>query len=107
MADAKTSKSSLTSAEEFLSRADLKVKIIDEITKDQLCAVAQTLGVKVFGGEKKSFLNRTVCNASFQYGLIESDVSMTDPNKLKLKSPPPTEVWMGSTNEYLPVESNY
>ena len=21
--------------------------------------------------------------------------------------PPPTEVWMGSTNEYLPVESNY
>ena len=75
MADAQKSKFSFTSAEEFLSRPDLTVEIVDELTKDQLYAVAQSLGVKVFSGARKSYLNRTVCHALVQNGLLESDKS--------------------------------
>lgn len=78
MAEAqKKPKFSFHSAEEFLSRTDLTVDIVDELTKDQLCAVAQVLGVKVFIGAKKSYLNRTVCHALVSNGLIESDGSVT------------------------------
>ena len=75
MADAQKSKFIFTSAEEILSRPDLTVEIVDELTKDQLCAVAQSLGVKVFSGARKSYLNRTVCHALVQNGLLESDKS--------------------------------
>ena len=64
---------SFKTAEEFLSRSDLTQESLDDLTKDQLSAVAQSLEIKVFGGEKKSYLFRTVGKALVEKGFIEED----------------------------------
>lgn len=68
-------KMSFTTAEEFVSRNDLKTDDVDVLTREQLYAIAHVLGLKVFSGAKKGFLIRLCVKGLKENGLLDEGES--------------------------------
>ena len=61
------------SAKDFLSKSDLTHESVDDLTKDELIAFADPLGIKVFGWEKKGIYFELFVKLWLLEGFIEED----------------------------------
>ncbi|KAJ8019561.1 hypothetical protein HOLleu_41205 [Holothuria leucospilota] len=63
-----------TTPSEFVSRTNLDVESVDDLSKAELVSVAKYLKLEVPPGAKKSVLNRLVLSKLIELGHIDSDV---------------------------------